>query len=193
MKKIFLLVIATCLGFVSSAQTVSHISLKESVLKWKGSQLFDFNNHYGTVKFKEGYLDMAGNAIKGGSFVVDMNTITNTDGKYNESLVDHLKNEDFFEVSKYPTSQLKITEINNDLGMSMTVKADLTIKGITNQVEFQAQKANKGEQLIITAKFIIDRSKWNVKYGSQSFFKNLGDETISDAIEFEVRLVIEKC
>ena len=74
------------------------INVEKSIVNWKGSMLFSFGEHYGTVNFKEGSLEFKNDEIIGGSFVVDMNTMVNTDGDYNEGLVNHLKNEDFFDV-----------------------------------------------------------------------------------------------
>lgn len=123
-----------------------------------------------------------------------MNTIVNTDGDYSQNLVDHLKNEDFFEVNKYPTSSFEITSVmyhnsNNTIFGSpvyIRVQGKLTIKGTTRPIRFEAEinPANT----IIDGKFKIDRTIYNVNYKSKSTSGFIKDGIISDAIEFRVQL-----
>ena len=164
------------------------INLEKSVVKWKGSMLFSFGNHFGTVDFKAGSLEFENNEIKDGSFVVDMTTIVNTDGDYSEDLVNHLKNEDFFDVEKFPYANIKITSATKKEEGQYSITADLTIKGITHPITFTSEVKINGEEFIGTASFKIDRTKWGVKYGSGSFFKDLGDKMILDDIDFNIIL-----
>lgn len=186
MKKIIAVLVLGGFVLSASAQKQIEINLEKSVVKWAGSNLFKFNKHFGTVNFKSGKIFKKDKTIIGGEFVIDMNSIVNTDGKYNEMLVWHLKNEDFFEVEKYPTSKLQIRQVKYVDNNNLEIKASLTIKGITNEIEYQAQIEKVGGKTLMKSKFIIDRSKWLVKHGSNSFFKDLKDDAISDAIEFEV-------
>lgn len=193
MKKILILILLV--GFHPSlfAQG-NNINLDKSVVKWKGSHLTGLNPHYGSVHFKKGFLKYKENKVSEGNFVIDMNTITNTDGEYNKGLVEHLKNEDFFDVPKFPTATLKIIRVDHDwIGAIMTVYATLTIKGISQDIQFKAESINTEKDTVLKSKFSIDRSKWNIKYGSSSFFDNLGDDVISDTIEFEIEIVLNNC
>jgi polyisoprenoid-binding protein YceI len=104
-----------------------------------------------------------------------------------------LKSDDFFSVVKHPTATLKITKVLKvtdpaKLDYDYLVTADLTIKGIKNPVEFPVYLESKGKSYKATAKITIDRSKWDVRYGSTSFFDNLGDKAIKNDIEFAVTL-----
>lgn len=193
MKKIVFVLFLLINAGIVYAQLDTPIKVDKSELKWKGGSAFTSYGHYGTVAFKEGRIQFDDDKLKSGNFVIDMNTIANVDEGYNADLVDHLKNEDFFEVSKYPTAKLNITRVTYDgvLNYSLQVEADLTIKGITHPITFTAQTTKENGLYIFTSKFVIDRSKWNVKYGSESFFKNLGDNALSDEIEFEVKIVAE--
>lgn len=177
------------------AQLDTPIKVKKSEIKWSGSQLFSFNKHYGTVNFKEGRMQFDRDKLKSGSLVIDMTTLANVDGGYNEGLVGHLKDPDFFDVEKYPTATLKITKVTYDnvMNTSLEVEADLTIKGITKPITFTAQTNSSNGTITFTSKLIIDRSRWEIKYGSRSFFKDLGNNTISDAIAFEVIIIVESC
>ena len=73
------------------------IDVASSIVNWRGSMLFSFGEHYGTVNLKSGQLTLDNGTLTGGDFTVDMTTIANVDGGYNEGLVEHLKNEDFLD------------------------------------------------------------------------------------------------
>ncbi|RKN79734.1 YceI family protein [Ulvibacterium marinum] len=191
MKKVVFLLIA--MGFVSvlNAQKRFHVDTTNSIIKWTGSNLFKFNKHFGTVKFEKGNLVLKKDSIIGGDFEIDMNTIRNTDGKYNEMLVGHLKNEDFFDVEKYPKSRLEILKITYKDHSNLDIEARLTIKGITQPINYSSTLDQSGEQLIMKSQFIIDRTRWNVNYESKSLLHGLKDDIISDAIEFEVTVALK--
>lgn len=185
MKKSILLVLFTiCSTLCVSAQNEVKIDTSKSLVKWTGSNLFKFNKHFGTVKFKDGNFIKTESKITGGEFTIDMNTIINTDGKYNEMLIWHLKNQDFFDVEKHPFSYLKIKTVTYQSEKEINIKADLTIKEITKTIDFSA--TIKNNQMI--SKFIIDRTLWNINYESKGILGSIKDDIISDAIEFEVIL-----
>ena len=117
-----------------------------------------------------------------------MTTIACTDltGEYKGKLEGHLKSDDFFSVSNFPTSKLVITKASKSSKESYKVSAKLTVKGITKNIDFVAQiKGNK-----LSATILVDRTQFNVKYGSGSFFQNLGDNMIYDEFEIKVNLEI---
>lgn len=172
------------------AQKEINIDLEKSEVHWTGSKLFGFGKHYGTVKFKKGKLFQINDKITGGIFTIDMKTIINTDGKYSEMLVDHLKNKDFFHVKKYPIAQLIMTQIKYDKNNGrLNIKADLTIKNKTNPIEFQAELSE--DQRLFKAEFIIDRTDWKITYESKGFAA-VKNQVISDAIEFRVSIVLKQ-
>ena len=124
-----------------------------------------------------------------------MTTITCTDiesEKKNKYLVDHLKDEDFFDVNQFPEAKLTVNRVKNIEGSQFEMKGNMTIKGITNPVTFNADiKINRNSYTAI-AKIIIDRTKWGVEYKSGNIFKDLGDKIIYDDMEFDIFLVSEK-
>jgi polyisoprenoid-binding protein YceI len=124
--------------------------------------------------------------LKGGEFVMDMSSITVTDleGEDKAKLEGHLKSDDFFGVQKYPNSKLVITSVAKKSNGTYGVVANLSIKDKTNPVTFDLDwKENSA-----STKVTIDRSKYDVRYGSGSFFDNLGDKTIYDNFELHVEL-----
>ncbi|MFY0602488.1 MAG: YceI family protein [Flavobacteriaceae bacterium] len=185
MKKI----IIACLFIMSysgamNAQEKLKINTAKSSLQWFGYYTFYFGGHNGDINFKEGYFLKTGNMITGGEFIIDMNSITSKDienPKANKSLVNHLKNEDFFDVSKHSEAKLVITKVQYHDTTHMKVYANLTIKGITKSIEFQAEVNFEKKQM--TTKFKIDRTRWGINYNSK-----MKDGAISDAIGFEVTL-----
>lgn len=183
MKTIALLfTIALQLNTTFFSQEKLPIDLKKSSIKWIGEYTFYFGGHEGFIKIKEGYLVKKNNVISGGEFVIDMNSITNTDIKKkdaNEGLVNHLKDPDFFDVKKFPLAKISITKVEYSDKNNARFEANLTIKGITKPINFQAELNHEKKEL--KTRFKIDRTAWNVNYKSK--FK---DGAISDAIGFEV-------
>lgn len=171
------------------------VDTKQTQLHWKGSSLFNFNEHSGKVNISKGDLTVEKNVVTSGSIEVDMSTIVDTDNA--TMLIDHLKSPDFFDTKKYPTATFKITKVepisDGRPGQeNFSVKGDLTIKGITNPIDFPAKIEVNEKEVRAQGRFIIDRTKWNVKFGSGRFFDNLGDDTISDAIQFNINLYATK-
>ncbi len=164
------------------------IDIEKSIIHWTGFYALKFDRHYGTAKLKSGKWKVTDGMITGGEFKIDMNTITNTDGKYNEMLVDHLKNEDFFEVGVFPISKLEIMNLDHSKYPEVDIQGNLTIKGITQPISLTGSFKIQDGETIFTSKIVINRTRWNIKYGSGSFYDNLGDDVISDKIEFNVSI-----
>jgi polyisoprenoid-binding protein YceI len=173
------------------------LSPGKTSIKWHGMKKLIDSHHYGTVMLKNGEVAVTNGALSAGKFVVDMTTIHSTDLEGNPKyadLVGHLKSEDFFDVANYPEATLEITSVEPLQGneeANATVYANLTIKGITHNISFPAQITVSDTQVSARGKFTIDRSKWNVRYGSESFFKNLGDKVIKNEIDFEVNFTAD--
>ena len=179
----------------STAQTTIELDTEASSLKWRGSKLFGFGEHYGTLDFDLGQAIMDGGDLIGGTFIVDMRTMKNTDGDYSENLIRHLSNEDFFDVETYPTASLVITSIEfyppgEPMGVvnKLRATADLTIMGTTKDISFDGTLNSDRTEL--STQFIIDRTRWGIMYGSQKVIK-IQDHILSDAIEFDARVVFE--
>ncbi|MEO9512973.1 MAG: YceI family protein [Flavobacteriaceae bacterium] len=189
MKKIIILLVSISTISIAQGQGTIKIDTAKSVIKWKGSNLFKFNQHYGTVKFSSGEISMNEDGISGGKFVVDMNSIMNTDGKYNEMLVSHLKHKDFFNVEKFPLAKLEIHQIKHADNGQMEIDALLTIKGISRPIKFSSTWEKGPNETMLKSKFIMDRTRWGISYESKGIIGSVKDDIISDAVEFEVILV----
>lgn len=177
--------LVTLVTFTVNAQQTKKIDAAKSGIVWTGKKVT--GSHTGTIGLQSGALVFNGKVLKGGSFTVDMTTISTTDlkpGQGKESLDGHLKAEDFFGVEKHKTANLVFKTISNKGKGLYTVTADLTIKGITKPITFDITV--KGNTATTTLK--VDRTKYDIKYGSGSFFSDLGDKTISDEFELKVNL-----
>lgn len=170
--------------------TAKKVSTTDSQIVWKGYKVT--GSHTGTIAIKDGHLDFDGEALIGGDFSIDMSTIKCTDltGEYAQKLEGHLKSADFFGVENHPTANFVITNIvsRGKVG-EYKIIGNLTIKETTNPIKFNATVSRAAGQNIATANITIDRSDYDVRYGSGSFFDNLGDKTIYDEFELEVKLV----
>jgi polyisoprenoid-binding protein YceI len=176
--------------FMIAASTLNAQTYKvdtgSSTLKWNGKKVT--GGHFGFISLKEGNLMISNDQITQGKFVIDMNSITCTDLEdegYNKKLVGHLKSDDFFGVAKYPEAVLEITGSSVFENNTATVEARLTIKGITHPVTFTATKDGNN----YSARIVVDRAKYDVRYGSGSFFDNLGNNLIYDEFTLDVNLV----
>jgi polyisoprenoid-binding protein YceI len=174
------------LTIVSTLATAQNkkVDVAKSSVQWVGKKVT--GQHEGTINLKQGTLVFADKKLKGGTFTVDMTSLNTTDlqGEYQSKLNGHLKADDFFGTDKYPTSKLDFVLISEKGNGVYAVKANLTIKDVTNPISFDITV--KGNTAKTTLK--IDRTKYGIKYGSGSFFDNLGDKTISDEFELTVNL-----
>lgn len=165
------------------------VDATQSKITWTGSKVG--GSHTGNISIKEGNFEFEGDKLIGGQFIIDMNSITNTDleGEMAGKLVSHLKSDDFFGVEKYPTATLKITEVIPQGPGKYKVAGDLTIKEITKSVKFPAEVSVSGNTITAKADIVVDRAEYNVRYGSDSFFDNLGDKVIYDDFTLSVNVV----
>lgn len=153
---------------------------------WLGEKVT--GQHTGTIKLKSGWLTWQDNKIISGEFNIDMKSLKDTED--NKMLQSHLKSDDFFGVVKYPVAKLVITGSTPfDKGTGV-VQGTLTIKDITNPIEFKAAIQKKDDGTWFFASITVDRTKYNIRYGSGSFFDNLGDKTIYDEFKLKVNLLV---
>jgi len=152
-----------------------------SVVKWTGKKVV--GAHEGTINLKSGNIEVDKGAITGGVFEMDMNSIVNNDLKdpdWNARLVGHLKSEDFFSVEKYPVSKFTLSKVEKKSGNIYSFSGNLSIKGITHPLAFEAVVDVAGKTLKATGQIKIDRTQYEIRYGSGRFFSNLGDNMIDD-------------
>jgi polyisoprenoid-binding protein YceI len=184
-KSIMVSVFVVVFALYSTAQT-KKIDISKSSLNWVGKKVT--GEHSGTIAFKSGTLEFKEKALTGGTLIVDMASLTATDLKGDDlqDLNGHLKADDFFGTDKFPTATLIFKSISAKGNGSYTITADLTIKGITKATIFDLKV--KGD--LATTSLKVDRTKYDIKYGSKSFFDGIGDKAIYDDFDLKVSLKI---
>jgi polyisoprenoid-binding protein YceI len=185
MKNLMTIAIALLVSFGTVNAQTKKIDASKSTISWVGKKVT--GQHEGTVNFKDGNLIFKGKKVVGGNFTVDMTSMTTTDlkaGQGKEKLDGHLKSEDFFGTDKFPTATLVFKSIGEKSSGVYSVTADLTIKGVTNSVNFELTAATNNA----SAKLIIDRTKFGIKYGSKSLADTIADRAIDDEFELSVAL-----
>lgn len=185
-KKLFigaiLLIAITSLAFTSVI--TKDIIVKDSSIKWNAYKIT--GQHYGLIQLKEGVFRFENNQLTGGVFTVDMTSLTVEDlkGMKKKFLTKHLKSDDFFDVKNYSLSSLKFTEVTK-VNNTYQITADLTIKDITKPVSFEMNVMDHKA----TTKLKINRTHYNIKYRSNSFFDNLKNKAIDDEFDLEITLI----
>ena len=186
MKKTFVMMSTMVLLFtVAGISKDMSADLEKSEIHWTAKKVT--GQHDGNVSLKSGHLKFKGEKVVGGEFVVDMNSISNNDignETMKEKLLNHLRSDDFFSVSTYAESRLTITKVNDYAMNKADVSAELTIKGQTHPVQFTVEKVDD----YYRSRIAVDRSRYDVRYGSSSFFDNLGNKTIEDIFTLDIKL-----
>lgn len=191
MKKVFVLTgmivfaaLAAVAGSKSGEQANLKVDTKASKVYWTAKKVT--GEHTGYVALQNGNVMWKDGAISDALITMDMNSIECTDleGEWKDKLVGHLKSDDFFSVEKNPTASFDIKSVKKS-GSQNVVTGDLTIKGITHEVSFPVEVKNVNNTLTANGTAKLDRTKWDIRYGSGKFFDSLGDNMIYD--EFEIR------
>jgi polyisoprenoid-binding protein YceI len=196
MKKLSLILVIALSVF---SFTSSHIDnfvadTKKSSVKWTGSKVVG-DSHYGGISISKGAVMMDHGKLVAANFVIDMKSITCTDiesEKYNQKLIDHLNNEDFFNVEKFPTAEFKLITSKKISEGKHAVTGEIVIKEFRDIVKFDMQSSERNGVISTSGKFTFDRTKFDVIYGSGTFFDNLGDKAISNDVTIEFNIVASK-
>ena len=163
----------------------------ESNLTWKGQKAIG-DSHTGNIEIKSGNIIIDNKGKVTGNIIIDMTTINNTDqeGEGKSKLEGHLKSDDFFSVDKFKVSTLDFQSVKRN-GDQLEFDGNLTIKNISHPISFTANISELEENIVAKSSLVFDRSKYNVKFGSGTFFEDLGDYLILDDINLDVILAIK--
>ncbi|MDT8400409.1 MAG: YceI family protein [Bacteroidales bacterium] len=195
MKKAYLIILAIIIAGsfeVLQAQTFK-ADPDKTVILWHGKKVG--GDHTGNINLKSGEIIMNGNKPVSGTIVIDMATITNSDIEneaMRERLVNHLKSDDFFGADKFPEAKFEITGSEVNGSGDLLIKGNLTIKGISEPIEFVSKPDSTGDYMIFTGHIEIDRSLFDVRFGSKKFFANIADSAIDDIFTLDYELYLGK-
>jgi polyisoprenoid-binding protein YceI len=175
---------------VSLTDGTYQVNVTGSKVAWKASKVVG-NSHTGTLAIKSGNLTITGGNLTGGNLLLDMKSIKTDDNI--EALEKHLNSEDFFATEMYPEANLAITSVARTPEEGLyAVSGDLTLKGKTAPISFNLRLAQSDNKVAAVTELTLDRTTWDIKYGSGKFFQDLGDKVIKDEIEINVSLEATK-
>lgn len=169
---------------------IFHIQKASSTVNWTGKKVLGL--HTGSINIESGVLELADGIITSGEIVIDMTSIVISDiedPKTNNEFLGHLQNDDFFSVDKFKTARLVITSAAQQEAGRFLVTGSLTIKDITHPVSFHTSVEVFTDFLHAMGEIVIDRTKYNIRYGSGRFIDNLGDKLIYDDFVLQFKLI----
>ncbi len=164
-----------------------------SHIEWLGTK--PGGTHFGTVKLSGGTVYVDNGKVTGGTFTINLKSIAVDDIKeeaMNKALVNHLLSPDFFLVDSFPNAEFQIAQVQlaDESTSTYSVSGNLTVRGTTKGITFTTEiKVDNNRVSVASPQFVINRTHWNVNYGSQSVFANLKDNFIHDEIGLKVKLV----
>lgn len=182
MKRIAMAIALVAMAFAVKAQRYK-VNASASTLEWKGTK--KIGEHVGVIAIKNGYIDVKDGNIEGGEFVVDMRNITvlhMDDQDDVKHILKDISSKQFFNVKDFPTAKFVISSYHNGM-----LTGALTIKGITNNIQFKADFDVNGEDFSANADtFSIDRQLWKLKFGNW-----IKENVLDDPIQFKVKIKAE--
>lgn len=174
------------------------IDSETSTVTWRAQKpLLSNYEDTGMIPVSDGQITVADQSITDGSITFNVGEITATETSNTSAgvgrLTNHLRSDDFLDVEMYPTASFTITDTapvaTTTTETDYQLTGDLTIKGQTNEITFPAEVGMSDDNLVVRGETEIDRSEWEIRYGSDSFFDNLGDDVIADDVEITIDLV----
>ena len=192
MKKLFSFTILLAgtivmMAFNPIKEEVYTVDVVNSSIGWSAKKVG--GGHTGTVKITEGSLVYNGKSLQKGVFLMDMSSITSD----NARVTTHLKSPDFFSAEKNPSSKFEITKVTAAGKERVNINGNLTIKGITHPLTFPATvKQGKGVVVAVASGIRVDRTKYDIKFRSKTFFGDIGDKAIDDEFELNINLTAKK-
>lgn len=166
------------------------IQPESSTVNWTGKKVLGL--HTGSIKIANGYIEIKDNLVAGGEITIDMTSISITDiadKKTHDEFLGHLQNDDFFSIDKFKSAKFYITGSSKIEINKFKIDGNLTIKGITHPVSFLATVEVFTDFLHSLGEITIDRTLYNIRYGSGKFIHNLGDKLIYDDFVLQFKLV----
>ena len=184
-------------AFTFNADTYK-VDTKLSSLEWTGKKIG--GEHNGTISLSSGSLMVQNNEVVGGALEVDMKSVKNKDvqdSTWRHKFDEHLMGPDFFDSEKFPKAKFEITSVtpikdSKDRNFTHSVKGKLTIKDKTNEITFNAMVKSQDGKIACVATVIIDRTKFDIKYGSKIFFSDIGDKMVYDEFTLKFNVVATK-
>ena len=168
------------------------LSTTKSEIAWIGRKVTGAHN--GTIAVKQGSLSFTADRLTGGQFTIDTTSIKIldlTDPAANAQFAGHLASDDFFSSDKFPTAGFEITSTERKTSTVYDIIGNLTIKGITHPICFEADIKFNEQSVRASGNIVINRVLFDMKFRSGNFFQNLGDSLIYDDFDLNVNITAE--
>lgn len=161
----------------------TNLDMSKSQVSWEAKKVVA-GGHHGLVKIKSAQLEEKDGQLSKGKIVIDLKSadVSDLEGEWKDKFLGHVKGSDFFDVEKYPEAELNLTQVDG-----LIAKGTLTIKDKTHPIELQFKKEGKA----YSGEVVFDRTKYNIIYGSNNFFKNLGDKAIANDVKVGFKIVLK--
>ena len=182
MKALIIIIANLLLSISLQAQTTLKANVLKTQISWTGYASVGNYAPTGTLSLSKGTIVFKDKKIVKAVIEFDMKTITHE----NKDLQNHLKNEDFFDVEKYPKAVFTLEKVVKNQAVGI-----LKIKDIQKRISFPIAIEQSNNETHIKSTIIIDRTQFGIKYNSTNFFQNLGDYAIKDNFELKVDLLVE--
>jgi polyisoprenoid-binding protein YceI len=169
------------------------IQQASSTVNWTGKKVLGL--HTGTINVESGFIELTKGIVTNGEIIIDMTSIVISDiedPKTKNDFLAHLQNDDFFSVDRFKTANLLIINAVQKGNNIFLINGLLRIKDITHPVSLQASVETFTDFLHVMGEVVIDRTKYNIRYGSGRFIDNLGDKLIYDDFILQFKLIGQK-
>ncbi len=169
------------------------VQQSSSTVNWTGKKVLGL--HTGSINIESGFIDIIEGIITSGEVNIDMTSITITDiddPETHDDFLAHLQNDDFFSVDKFKIAKLIISGSDKLSDDKLNIRGSLTIKDITHPISFVASVEIFTDFLHSLGEIVIDRTLYNIRYGSGKFIQNLGDKLIYDNFVLQFKLIAQK-
>lgn len=173
-------IMATSMSFLAPSKDGKYALTAGTKLNWSAAKVTA--THTGTVQVKTGNVFIKGGIVTAGTIVMNMETINCTDmgGEYGKKFEGHLNSDDFFAVEKFKESKLVITKYKKVNATTVTLTGNLTIKGVTKPVTFDAMVEPAGKKNVkVKGTMVVDRTLYGITY------KGMADNLIKDNFEIQ--------
>jgi len=180
----------------SSGIIVLPIDIDQSLVEWRGTEMWGRGSHEGILALSEGNLEIKIDQLVGGFFIADMNSITVTDIPKSDpiprrNLMEHLKSKDFFYVEEYPVAKFEITNIESMMGDSLMIVGYLSIRDVTKLISFTAiQIGSQNDEISYEASFEINRFEWNISYQG-SYWERITSIIDNNLVDAEMEIFVK--
>ena len=163
-----------------SQEALTYVASSDSTIGFVGSKVT--GSQEGGFKTFTASVQVAGSELVAGGTQVQIDM----ESTWSESdrLTGHLKNEDFFDVSSFPSASFVSTGFSKD-DQGYQVTGRLTLHGVTKIITFPATIEVSDVSVTVDAEFFIKRFDFGIQYPGRA------DDLIRDEVVIKLHIVAQ--